>query len=155
MGVTGPRSASRLSTPVKWSVIASGYLLLCAVGLLLVLSQVTTLVAEILGVPAGSPLGLAAPAPVVGAVAWWTGVERGGRLTYLSGGAVGLVTALLTVVFWLLWGVAVWGIEGVLAGWPLVFAVLAPSLPVGAIAGLPLMYARRRRHDPSDDIERS
>lgn len=154
MGATGPRSASRFSTPTKWSVIAGGYLLLCAAGLLLVLSQVTALVAELLGLPTGSPLGLAAPAPIVGAVAWWAGVERSDAFTYRYGGVVGLVTALLTVLFWLLWGVTVWGIDGVLAGWPLIVAVLVPTLPVGVIAGLPLMYARRRLRDPMADTER-
>lgn len=155
MAATGPRAAFWFSTPVKWSVIAGGYLLLCAAGLLLVLSQVTALVAELLGLPAGSPLGLAAPAPIVGAVVWWAGVERRDAFTYRSGGVVGLVTGLLTVVFWLLWGVTVWGIDGILAGWPLVVAVLVPTLPVGIIAGLPLMYARRRLRDPMADTERS
>lgn len=144
MGTVGPRPDSALSPSTKWSLIAGGYLFVCAAVLLLLISQVASLVADLLALPSASLLWLAAPVPVVGAAVWWALVERRDAYTYPLGGAVGLITALCTVLLWILRGVFVWGHEMVLTGWPLVFAVLVPTVPAGLLAGVPLMYARRR-----------
>lgn len=144
MDVTGPRPSFRLLPSVKWSLYVGIYTLLCAAVLLLVISQVATLVAELLVLPSDSALWLAGPVPVIGAVVWWGIVERRDKYTYPRGGAVGLVTALLTVLFWIIRAAFVWGPKGVLAGWPLVFAVLVPTVLAALIAELPVMYARRR-----------
>lgn len=144
METAGPRSEPGVARSTKWSLTAGAYLLSCAIVLLLVTRQVTGLVAELLGLPSGSVAWLAAPVPVAGAAVWWAAVERRGRYTYLYGVAVGLATAILTVLFWVLRGVFVWGPELVASGWPLVFAVLVPTVPAGLVAESTLMYARRR-----------
>lgn len=128
----------------KWSLYVGIYTFVCASVLVLALSRVATLVADLLVLPTDSALLLAGPVPVLGAVGWWTIVERPGTCTYLRGGTVGLVTGLLTVLFWVLRAAVVWGPEGVLAGWPLVFAVLVPTVPAALVTGVSAMYARRR-----------
>lgn len=107
-------------------------------------SQVTGLVAEVLVVPAGSTVWLAIPVPVIGAVVWWALVKRQGTTSYVVRSIVGLGTAVLTLLVWILVGVLVWGPEGVLAGWPLIIAVLVPTIPIALVAGLSVMYARCR-----------
>lgn len=147
MGAAGPLPASGVAPSVKWSSYAGVYALLCAAVLLLLMSQVATLVADVLALPSDSALWLAGPVPVIGAVVWWAVVEKGSRYTYPFGGAAGLLTGLLTVLFWVVRAAFVWGPNGVLAGWPLVFAVIVPTVPAALLAGLPVMYARRRPDD--------
>lgn len=151
MDAAGPLPSSRVAPSVKWTLCVGVYALLCAAGLLLLISQVGTLVAEMLELPSDSALWLAGPVPVIGAVVWWGVIERGSRYTYLFGGAVGLITGLLTLLFWVIIAAFVWGPKGVLAGWPLVVAVTLPTVPTAVIAGLPAMYARRRFGDGATD----
>lgn len=145
--MTSPRSASGVSPSTKWSLYAGIYAFLCAGLLLLVISQVATLVADVLVLPTDSVLWLAVPVPVIGALVWWGVVERRGNFSYPRGGAVGLISALLAVGFWLLRAATVWELQGVLAGWPLVFVVLVPTVPAALLAGLPIMYARKQLGD--------
>lgn len=133
-----------MNKPLKRSLYAGSYLFLCAVVLVVATSQVTGLVAEVLVVPAGSTVWLAIPVPVIGAVVWWALVKRQGTTSYVVGSIVGLGTAVLTLLVWILVGVLVWGPEGVLAGWPLIIAVLVPTIPIALVAGLSVMYARCR-----------
>lgn len=133
-----------MNKPLKRSLYAGSYLFLCAVVLVVATSQVTGLVAEVLVVPAGSTVWLAIPVPVIGAVVWWALVRRQGTTSYVVGSIVGLGTAVLTLLVWILVGVLVWGPEGVLAGWPLIIAVLVPTIPIALVAGLSVMYARCR-----------
>lgn len=133
-----------VSPATKWSVAVGAYTLLCAVVVLVGIRSVASLVADVLALPSASVLWLAAPVPVVGALAWWAAVERPGRYTYGRGVVAGLATALGTVLVWMLWGAVVWGPELVLLGWPLVVAVVVPAVPAGLLAGVPATYARRR-----------
>lgn len=131
---------------------AGVYEFFCATVLLLLLSPISNLLVEILSLPADfSALVLAGPVAFIGAVVWWAVVERRNGRTYLLGGAVGALTALLTVVFWVLVFVKVWGTSLVLSGWMLVSFVLGISVLVASVTGVPMMYARRRLDDtPSD-----
>lgn len=144
MDTTGPRSTSALSPSLKWSLSVGVYTFVCATVLLLGLSQVAAVVADLLVLPSDSVVWLAGPVPVFGSLLWWRLVERGGADTYRRGAAVGLLTALLTAVFWVLRAGLVWGPEGIVAGWPLVVAMLVPTIPAGIVTGITVMYARRR-----------
>jgi hypothetical protein len=131
--------------PMLWSLCAGGYAFGCAAALVSFLGNPVETVATALTLPAdGSAVFVAAPAAAFGAVGWWVLVERRRTHSYLAGGAVGLVTALLTVAFWTVWAAAVWGPRLVPVAGLLVGAALAVSLPVGVVAGVPLMIVRRR-----------
>lgn len=139
---TSSPSARRSST--VWSLCAAGYAFGCAAALVSVLGTPVETVATALTLPSDSTVLVAAPATPFGAVVWWALVERRRAHSYLAGGAAGLVTALLTVAFWSVWAATVWGPRLVWVTGLLVGAALAVSLPVGAVAGVPLMIARRR-----------
>lgn len=101
---------------------------------------------EVIGLPPTFALVvLASPALVFGAVCWWSLVERRGSYSYRFGGAFGLLTALLTGVLWTLRFVMVWSVEMLAAGpVPILVAIVGGvASAVGAVAGVPLMYARR------------
>jgi hypothetical protein len=141
------RSASQLSSPRRWALIAGGYAFGCATLTAFLLSDVLGLFAEVIGLPdaLAMPL-LATPAFVAGAVVWWALVERPGTVTYLRGAGFGLVTALVTGALWTARFVFVWGAEMLAAG-PvrlLVGVVLGAVSIAGVLVGLPITYARRR-----------
>lgn len=113
----------------------------------LLLSDVLALLADVIGLPPAYAMAIfASPALVIGAGLWWGAVERRGSYSYLIGGLVGSVTALLTGLLWTTRFVVVWGTEmlAVDAVSLLVGAVLGVVVLAGAFTGLPLMYARRR-----------
>ena len=124
---------------------AGAYLFVCATLTAFLLSDVLVLLGDALGLPAGYAMFvLASPALAVGAVGWWALVERRGSYTYLVGAAVGLLTALLTGLVWIVRFVSSWGVEFLLTVGVLVGVVLGWAVAAGVLAGLPLMYARRR-----------
>jgi hypothetical protein len=139
------RSATATAGPTAWSLATGAYLFCCAVLALGSLGPVTRTLAPVLGVPAG-PVAVvfAAPAPVLGATAWWLLVERRGTYGYLRGVASGVAAAVGTVACWVLVGGVIWGPRLVVTGAVLVGVVLVVAAPAGAIAGVPLVYARRR-----------
>lgn len=144
MDTATPRPVSGFSPSTKWSVYAGVYALLCSVVPVLFLGRIAATIADVLSVPTGySAFLLAGPAPFLAAAIWWAIVERRGSYTYLAGATVGLVTALFTVLFWLLWLAIVWGPLAVRVSGPVVVVALVASVPVGFAAGVPLMYARR------------
>lgn len=140
-------SASDVPPSVRWSAVAGLYLFVCGTATALLLADVLALLAEVIGLPMALwMVVLASPALVVGAVAWWAVVERRGSYSYLLGGTVGLVTALLTGLLWTGRFASAWGIEMLAVGVVplLVGVVLGLAAIAGALTGLPLMYARRR-----------
>lgn len=133
---------------MKWSLYAGIYAFVCGVVLLLPLGFVAGTLVEILSLPrAYTALFVPGSGAVIGAVVWWAAVERRDAYTYLLGGAVGLVTALCTVLFWVLLLALVWGPWAVLAGGVVVVFALVVAGPVAFVSGMPLMYARRRLDD--------
>jgi hypothetical protein len=151
------RSDERISPSIKWSIYAGVYMFACATVTAVVLSDLLTVLAEVIGLPAAySMVILASPAFLIGSVVWWTVVEQQDSDTYLRGGLFGLVTALLTGVLWTVRFVSVWGIEMLTADIVpvLVALVLGAAIIAGVFAGLPLMYARRRLNsDPAGKPE--
>jgi hypothetical protein len=139
------RRSTVTAGPTAWSLVAGAYLFCCAVLALGSLGAVTRTLAPVLGVPTGPvTVVFAAPAPVLGAVAWWLLVERRGTYGYLRGVAAGVAAAVGTVACWVLVGGVIWGPQLVVAGAILVGFVLVVAAPAGAVAGVPLVYARRR-----------
>jgi len=140
-------SESRRSSPRRWALLAGGYAFGCATLTGFALSSALGLFAEVIGLPAAfaTPL-LAAPALVAGAGVWWALVERSGTVTYLRGGAFGLITALVTGGFWTARFASVWSVEMLTAG-PvplLVGFVLGAVAVAGVLVGLPFAFVRRR-----------
>lgn len=132
---------------LRWAASAGVYTYLCATMVAIALDDVLSLLADVIGLPAAfaMPL-LATPALPAGALVWWAIVERPGSRAYLVGGIYGALTALLTGAFWTVGFVSVWGSEMLTAG-PVAYLVgfvLAVVLVAGTLAGLPMMYARRR-----------
>lgn len=136
---------SRVSPSITWSIYAGLYAFGCGAAMAFLLSDVLILLGDALGLPAAYSLFiLAGPSLVIGAIVWWTLVERRDSYTYIAGGAFGLSTALLTGLLWIVRFAGGWGLEMLLAIRILVGFVLGVSVAVGVLAGLPLMYARRR-----------
>jgi hypothetical protein len=136
-----------VSPSVKWSVYAGLCLFGCATVTAVLLADVLALFAEVVGLPARYAMVLlASPALLVGTVTWWAVVERRRAYAYRVGGAVGLLTALLTGLLWTARFVTVWGVEmlAVPIVAVLVLFVLGITAVAGVLVGLPLMYARRR-----------
>jgi hypothetical protein len=145
MDSDGVSSPPACRSPTVWSLSAGGYAFGCAAALVSFLGTPVETVATALTLPSDAPTVLVAvPAAAFGAVVWWALVEQRRAHSYLAGGAAGLVTALLTVVFWTVWAATVWGPRLVWVTGVLVGAALAVSLPVGFLAGVPLMVVRRR-----------
>ncbi|WP_299233938.1 hypothetical protein [Natronomonas sp.] len=146
-------AASAIGTSRIWSLSAGLYAFACATAIALVLSDVLSLAAAALGLPRTLwAVAVAAPAFAIGAVVWWRAVERRGSYTYLGGGAFGLLTALLTAAAWTVQFVRVWGLKAaevpmirVLVGF-----VVGLTAVAGVVAGLPLMYVRRRARNAPD-----
>lgn len=140
-----------VSPSKKWSIAAGLYLFCWAAAVAFLLSDILTLLGEVIGLPPGFALAIvASPALLIGAAAWWAVVERRAAYAYRLGGLVGLLTALLTGLVWLARFVDVWGVEMVAVDIVavLVAFVLGVAAVVGALVGLPLMYARRRLDGP-------
>lgn len=132
---------------IRWSLSAGLYMFVCGTATALALSDVLGLLASVIGLPPAVSLGiLASPAFVVGTASWWAVVERREAYTYLLAAVSGLVTALATGIVWTLRFVSVWGFEMLAAEMVtlLIGAVLGVISVAGALAGLPLMYVRRR-----------
>lgn len=141
------RSDPKRTESLRWSVYAGVYMYVCGTVVAYLLDDVLSLLADVIGLPAtyAMPL-LASPALLAGALAWWVLVEHRDSRAYLVGGGYGALTALLTWLFWTVRFVTVWGREMLTAAIVpyLVGLVLTIALVAGGLAGLPMMYARRR-----------
>ncbi|RDI72229.1 hypothetical protein [Halopelagius longus] len=151
------RSPVSVSASGRWSAYAGLYTFAFATATALLLDQILSLFAAIVGIPTELwAATFATPTLVVGPVVWWVVVERRESYAYRFGGAFGLLTALLTGLVWTLRFVSVWGVEMVTVGYvPLLVAVLFGVAAVaGTLAGVPLMYARRRSNaGPPDESD--
>lgn len=142
------------SPTLRWSIYAGGYMFVCGLIVALLLSDMLTLLAEVIGLPVPySIVILASPTLFIGAVTWWLVVERPGSYTYRLGGFFGLATALLTGLLWTIRFVGIWGFE--MLSIPivslLVVFVFGVVVIAGSLSGLPLMYARRRLNGEGAD----
>lgn len=126
----------------------------CGTVVAYLLSDLLALPADIIGLPAGYAMAVfASPILVIATTVWWLLVERRAAYTYLIGGVFGLVTASATGLLWTARFVDVWGVE--MAAIDIVAYLIALVVGVavvgGVLAGLPMMYARRRLDGvPSD-----
>jgi len=131
----------------RWALLAGVYAFACGAAVAVLLSDVLRVFVDVAGFPSGFPLPLlAAPALVAGPACWWRVVERRGAVSYRTGAAYGLLTALCTGGFWTLWFVAIWGVEMLAAG-PVLLIVgltLGFAAAAGLLVGVPLAYVRRR-----------
>lgn len=143
--VPEPSAPSR-SPSVTWSLLAGAYTFLCSSLVLGPLGAVSDTLLTVLGLPETYAAVLVpASSAAVGAVCWWALVERRAAYAYPFGALFGLVTAVVTVLGWTVAVAVVWGPRTVLlAGGVVIGFVLALTAPIGAVAGLPLLYARRR-----------
>lgn len=140
--VSGSRSA------VKWSSYVGVYAFVCSTATLLILSPISNTLGKLLRFPAVlSEVLLAIPVTVVGAAVWWALAERREAYSYRIGAATGVLTALSTVLFWVLVYSVIWGSLAVLAGGVLIGFVLAVVVPVAILAGVTGMYIRRQLGD--------
>lgn len=138
---------SRISPAMKWSAYAGLYAFCCGTLLAIALDDILSILADVIGVPAAySALVFAVPALPVGTVMWWALAERRESYGYVTGVAFGAVSALLTGQVWTARLVYYWGFEvlsvpmiAVLVAFVVALATLA-----GVVAGVPIMYARRR-----------
>lgn len=151
MEPAGPRSATGVTLATKWAVAAGAYAFLCSTVLLWRMGAVTDALGQLLPFSTGPPaVFLALPVPAVGAVAWWAIVERVSAYSYLRGAAAGAVTALGTLLCWLVVYAFVWGPRLVATGGILIALVLVVTVPTAALVMLPLLYVRRQRSaDPA------
>ncbi|WP_262177547.1 hypothetical protein [Haloarcula laminariae] len=146
---------STVDSPRSWSLSAGLYMFICGTVVTVLLSDILGLLADVIGLPSEYWMViLASPTFAIGAVVWWTLIERRGSYTYVLGSVFGLVTALFTGVLWTGQFILIWGIE--MAEVPVVAFLIGFVIGIVAIAGvltaLPLMYARR--HLESDPAER-
>ncbi|WP_312907056.1 hypothetical protein [Natronosalvus caseinilyticus] len=119
----------------------------CGTATALVLSDMLSLLSDVIGISTDYwMVVLASPAFAIGTIVWWTTVERRDSYTYLWGGAFGLITALLMGFLWTVQFIVFWGFE--MASIPiisfLILFVLGTVAIAGSLAGIVLMYARRR-----------
>lgn len=141
------RLPASVSPETTWSVAAGGYLFACAIGLAVLLDDILTLFADVIGLPGAFGLVLlASPALPIGAAAWWAVVERPRIYAYRRGALAGLLTAVLTGLVWVGRFVQVWGVEMVAVEIVALLAgvVLGVAAVAGTLVGPPLLYARRR-----------
>lgn len=141
----------------RWSVYAGSALFLAGAVVVAPLGIIAETLFTVLGLPTGDTiLLLPGSAAVLGGVVWWAVVERRAADDYPSGGAAGILTALLTVGFWTLLVAVVYGPGVVLVDETrlVIGVVLAVTTPAGAAVLLAVMYARRRIHnDPAGGSE--
>lgn len=144
-----------VSRSTTWTATAGVAAFLWSAAVLAVLYPLSTTLATLLALPIDLPaVVFSVPVPALGAVAWWTIVERPGEHTYFRGTVFGVATALSTVAVWVLAFAVVWGPRVVLVGGVLVAFVLAVALPPAAVLGVAMAYARRRAtRDPSGDLD--
>lgn len=130
----------------RWPLYAGLYALLWGLLLFGPLGMVAETLVKVLGIPptAGQLL-VPVSGAVVGAALWWVVVERRAAYGYLSGGLAGLGTGIATVFGWSGLVSLIYGFKALLVAPVVVVFVLAIIAPVSFMAGLPLMYARRRR----------
>jgi hypothetical protein len=80
MDTAGPRPAAGVAPSTKWSAYAGGYAFLCGTATLRLLSPLSGVLVEILGLPAGVPaVVLAGPVAGIGGAVWWALVDDGAR----------------------------------------------------------------------------
>ena len=142
----------------RWSVYAGGALFLAGVVAVALLGVIAETLLTVLGIPTAYTLVLLpAPSAVLGGIVWWAVVERRGAVDYLSGGAAGVLTVLLTVGCWTLLVALVYGPGVILIPETLLVIAVATAVttPFGAVVLLPVIYARRRMHDGSASEPRS
>jgi hypothetical protein len=135
------------TSPRTWALYAGVYMFVCAAVVAVLLSDILALLADVIGLPAAYwPVIVAGPAFGIGAVAWWTIVERRASYTYRLGAVFGGVTALLTGLLWTGRFILVWSVE--MAAVPVITYLIAFVVGVTAVAGvltsIPLMYVRRQ-----------
>lgn len=134
----------------KWSLYAGIYSFLGSLALFLPFGFVAGTLLKVLGLSSGlSAAGIPGSAGIIGTIVWWILIERRTDYRYRSGGVFGLVTAISTVLFWTLMVGVVYGPGAVLAAWVVILFVGGMTAPVGFIAGLPLLYARRQATSPN------
>lgn len=134
------------SPSIKWSLIAGIYLFVCGIVTVVLLDEILSLLADVIGLPATYALIVcAAPILLIGSDTWWAVVERRDAYTYLFGAVAGLLTAVLTGLLWTAQFVGVWGVEMLMTPMVsvLVLFVFGITVLAGALTGVPLMYARR------------
>ena len=137
--VSGSHSA------IKWSLYVGVYAFICSTATLLILYPVSNTLGKLLGFPAVlSEILLTVPVTVIGAAVWWALAERREAYSYRIGAATGVLTALSTVLFWVLVYSVIWGSLAVLAGGVLIVFVLAVVVPVATLVGVTGMYIRRQ-----------
>lgn len=140
-----------------WALSAGIYMFVCGTVVSILLSDVLALLADVIGLPTEYWMViLASPAFAIGAVVWWTVVERRELYTYRLGCAFGLVTALFTGLLWTGQFIFVWSVE--MAAIPIVSFIIALVVGLTAVAGLlasiPLMYVRRQlNHEVTNKTE--
>lgn len=133
------------SSPVRWTLYAGVYAFLCGLLLLVPLGVVAETLLKVLTLPVAFTVILVPTSgAIIAAGVWWVVVERQETYTYLRGGAFGLLTALGTVLLWTLLVAIVYGPSAPLAAGVVIGFVIAVTAPIGVVAGLPLLYARRR-----------
>lgn len=132
----------------RWSLYAGFYMFICGTVVAVLLSDMLSLLADVIGLPTKFWMVIVAgPAFAVGAGVWWVVIERHSAYTYRRGSAFGLLTALLTGGLWTAQFIRIWGVE--MAEIPIIAFFILFVLGFAAIAGVltavPLMYARRRQ----------
>ena len=141
------RQATETPSSYRWAAVAGGYLLLCGLAVVVLLSDLLGLLADVIGVSTEYWMFLlASPAGPIGAAVWWQLVEQRGAYSYLAGILVGLTTSLLTGGLWTGRFLQVWSVELAASRMNalLITVVLGFAAVAGVIAAVPLMYLRRR-----------
>lgn len=133
----------------QWPFYAGLYLFICGVGAVFVLSDFISVMADVIGLPTNHwIIVMPSPAIVIGAVLWWTIVERRDSYMYVIGSGFGFLTGVVTAGVWAGLFVHAWGVK--MLAVPTNVLLIALSLGfaavIGALMSLPLMYARRWVH---------
>ena len=142
-----------VAASTRWSIYAGSAAFIAGAVAVGSLGAIARTLSTVLGLPTGSAaVLLPGPGAVVGGVVWWAVVERRGAVDYLSGGAAGVLTVLLTVGFWTLLVALVYGSGVIFVGETLLVIAIAVGVttPIGAVMGLAVTAAcRLRRVDPA------
>ncbi len=144
---TALHAESSDSPSAKWAAYAGLYMFVCGTVVASLLSDLLALLADVIGLPAGYAMAMfASPVLVIGTAVWWLLVERRTAYTYPIGGVFGLITASAAGLLWTARFVDVWGVEMAVidAVASLIAFVIGVAVVGGVLAGLPMMYARRR-----------
>lgn len=131
---------------VRWSIYTGLYAFVIGTALSVPLRPVTVALFTVLSLSPGLTRVLVPGSGAgIAAVVWWTVVEWMNWYTYPVAGAVGLLTAVFTVLFWTLLVTIVWGLTAIQAAGAVIGFVLVIVAPIASLAWLPLMYVRLRR----------